>query len=201
MPKKKHSILVVERTGALSRVVKDVLAPEEYEVVHALTPAIARQDYASLAPALALISVDIPIASTGEKRANEAYAYCRELGGAGVAVIIVEALATQESVVAAARHGAIDMLVTPVDPKVLSTRIHKALVKIGEDLPEPGEKPKLRFPEDAKVPRKRVEYALRKTQGLLALPHAVKAVLRLCSRPDASAADPVSYTHLRAHET
>jgi len=178
---KKHRILVVERTRTWYRAVTQALPRDEYEVVEASTPRVGRKKVAISSPSLALVSTDY--------ENQDAYPFCTELAGNGVAVIVLETFPSKYKVVKAARHGALDVLIPPPQADLIVSRVRKALVKTGKALPQPHEAPKIQIPGHTKDPRSRVEYVLKKAQDIVALPHAVSAVLRLCAQQDTGASD------------
>ncbi len=177
----KFRLLVVGRTRVSYNVLRKILPPQTYDVVAAYSSQEARKEVDYFPPALAFIHYNL--------RDKQSYALCKELAQKDITVIIVEEYPTRRSIIRAVRHGASAVLVEPFKANVILSRIHRVLVKSGRALPEPEEKPRLDIPIEINDPRARVEYMLKKVGKLLALPHAVAKVVRLCSLPNTSAAE------------
>ncbi len=113
---------------------------------------------------------------------------CLALSKAGAAVLVISKTPTRQALINSARHGAIDMLVSPLQSEVLSKKIESALIKTGKKpLPE-GLKLKLDF-ENAKSPFEKVKVLIKKVEKLLALPFAVVKIIKLCNDPSSNTGD------------
>jgi putative nucleotidyltransferase with HDIG domain len=177
----KHRILVIGRTGEGLSGIGNALSTKEYDLVQALSQERVQEEMASRKPSVAIVDLDF--------RPNDAYTLCESLSGQGVAVIALQRFPSSDSVIHALRHGAIDLLVPPVKPKTISSRVHRALIKIGKVRPASDEKRRPSFLNKSVDVHKRLEYTINSASELLALPHAVSAVLKQCAKPGSSATD------------
>ena len=59
---------------------------------------------------------------------------CLALSNAGAAVLLISKEPTKQVLINSAKHGAIDLLVSPLHPEVLSQKIENALIKTGKKL-------------------------------------------------------------------
>ncbi len=178
---KRSQILVIEPVRLSGHRIRRALPEQSFEVIELSSPNMGRKQLALSRPLLVFVSV--PDEATG------IYPFCREVASKGIPLILLEPNPTKASVIEAVRCGALDVMVCPPPESLIASRVRKVLVKLGRALPQPGEKSKIDFPESVKAPRSRVDYVIKEAQSLLALPHAVSSVLRLCSRPDTSAVD------------
>jgi len=177
----KQLIIVVESGPVSGPRIRRALPEDSFEVIEVATPQEAVEAIARMDPALVCISTDYG--------AEAVYGFCNKLVKYGFAVVLLERRPTRESVIRATRYGALDVFLHPPRREVILPRVKKALVKSGKALPEADEKPPLPLTATIKEPRARVEYVIKQAESLLALPHAVSAVLRLCAQPDTSAKD------------
>jgi len=188
LKQKRPQVLVVELVRQSGHRIRQALPESEYGVIELSSPNAGRRQLTLGLPALAFIStVHGPDAM---------YAFCRDVARRGVPVIVLQDAPTKASVIQAARCGAVAVMVAPPSQEKISPRVRQLLDKkkdVADKGPrKPEEVPKLTFPEGMKSPRARVEFVVMKAQTLLALPHAVSAVLRICSEPGSSAADLVA---------
>ena len=174
----KHLIIIIEEKRLSGRRFKTALPEKEYEIREASTPYQAINDIATSNPSLVLIST--------EYGAKAVYTFCMKLASKGFGLVILHNKPTKVEVVRATRYGALDLLLRPPIQSTIRPRIERALIKCGRMLPKAKTK-EMDFPEDMVEPAKRIEYMLKKTEQVLALPHAVSTVLRLSSRTDTSA--------------
>ncbi|MGD9161821.1 MAG: HDOD domain-containing protein [Desulfobacteraceae bacterium] len=116
------------------------------------------------------------------------YKLCLVLSKAGAAVLVISKTPTRQVLINSAKHGAIDMLVSPLHPEILSDKIESALIKTGrKPLPE-GVKLKIDF-ENAKTPFEKVKVLVKKVDKLLALPFSVIKIIKLCNDPSSNTSD------------
>lgn len=122
------------------------------------------------------------------KEEFDPFKLCLILSRAGAAVLVISRASTRGVLINFARHGTIDLLVSPLQADVLSQKIESALIKTGKKpLPE-GLKLKLDF-ETAKAPFEKVKVLIRKVEKLLALPFAVMKIIKLCNDPSSNTSD------------
>ena len=185
---KKPQVLVVELVRQSGHRIRQALPESEYGVIELSSPNAGRRQLTLGLPALAFISaVHGPDAM---------YAFCRDVARRGIPVVVLQDAPTKDSVIQAARCGAVAVMVVPPALEKIGPRVTQLLGKkkdVADKGPrKPEEAPNLAFPDGMKSPRARVEYVIMKAEGLLALPHAVSAVLRICSEPGSSATDLVA---------
>ncbi len=175
----KHQILVIGRAGEGLSGIGSALSANEYDVAQALSPERVHEELARRTPSVAVVDLDF--------RPNDAYALCASLSRQGVAVIALQRFPSSNSVIHAIRHGALDLLVPPVNPRLIVSRVHRALIKIGKERPASDAKRRPSFLNKSVDVHKRLEYTINSASELLALPHAVSAVLKQCAKPHCSA--------------
>jgi putative nucleotidyltransferase with HDIG domain len=108
------------------------------------------------------------------------------LSKAGVAVLMISETPTRETLIQAAKHGAIDFLVVPLQPDTVAGKIERALVKTGKKAPPEGLAHRIDFGY-AKTPFDKAKVVVQKVKEVLALPFAVVKIIQLCNDPSASA--------------
>lgn len=119
---------------------------------------------------------------------GDPYKLCLALSKAGAAVLVISKTPTRQVLIDSAKHGAIDMLVSPLHPEVLLKKIESSLIKTGKkSLPE-GIKLKLDF-ENANTPFEKVKVLIKKVDKLLALPFSVIKIIKLCNDPSSNTTD------------
>lgn len=122
------------------------------------------------------------------KEEIDPFKLCFVLSKVGAAVLVISRTPTRQVLINSAKHGAIDMLVSPLQPDALSKKIESALIKTGKKpLPE-GLKLKLDF-ENANAPFEKVKVLIKKVEKLLALPFAVVKIIKLCNDPSSNNSD------------
>ncbi len=156
------------------------LSPKEYNLEKA-------EDLVQVKEILKQGIPDIIFLST-EIKAFDPFKLCLTLSRAGVAVLMISEAPTRQMLIKAAKHGAMDLLVSPLQPGSLESKIDRALIKTGKkSLPEDLEL-KMDFGY-AETPSEKVKVLVKNVQKLLALPFAVIKIIRLCNDPSANAKD------------
>ena len=166
--------------------------PESYEIISRNLPQneftlLRAENYNQVKEILKQGTPDIVfLALAGEL--YDPFKLCLALSKAGAAVLAISKTPTRNVLLNSAKHGAIDMLVSPLHPEILSDKIESALIKIGKKpLPE-GIRFKLDF-ENARTPFEKVKVLIKKVKKLLALPFAVIKIIKLCNDPSSNARD------------
>jgi len=181
-------VLVVELVRQSGHRIRQALPESEYSVVELSSPNAGRRQLTLRLPALTFVST--------VHGADAMYVFCRDVARRGVPVVVLQDAPTKASVTQAARCGAVAVMVAPPPQEKIYPRVKQLLgakkSEADKGARKPEEVPKLTFPDGMKSPRARVEFVVMKAQTLLALPHAVSAVLRICSEPGSSAADLVA---------
>lgn len=113
---------------------------------------------------------------------------CARLSKTGAAVLMTSESPTREVLIKAAKHGAMDVLVSPFQPGAVGLKTDRALIRIGKKRPTEGLGRKIDFGL-AKSPFDKVKVLVKNVKEVLALPFAVVKIIRLCNDPSASAAD------------
>ena len=113
---------------------------------------------------------------------------CLALSKAGAAVLLISKTPTRQVLINSAKHGAVDLLVSPLHPEVLSEKIESALIKAGKKALPEGIKLKLDF-ENATTPFEKVKVLIKKVDKLLALPFTVIKIIKLCNDPSSNPRD------------
>jgi len=116
------------------------------------------------------------------------FALSLKLAKSGVAVLMISEAPTREMLVKAARHGAMDFLVTPLQPSLAGLKTETALIKKGKKPPNEGLGTKIDF-GSARTPYEKLKIVVKNVKELLALPFAVVKIIRLCNDLHASAKD------------
>ncbi|MEW6668497.1 MAG: HDOD domain-containing protein [Thermodesulfobacteriota bacterium] len=123
-----------------------------------------------------------------ETKAFDPFLFCSRLSKAGIAVLMISGAPTREVLTKVARHGAMDLLVSPLQPAVVGQKTDRALIKTGKKALPEGRELKMDF-GSAKTPFDKVKVLIRNVKELLALPFAVVKIIRLCNDPSAGAGD------------
>lgn len=123
-----------------------------------------------------------------EMKSLDPFALCARLSKAGIPVFMASETPTHELLVKAARHGAMDVLVTPFQSAAVVSKTDRALIKTGKKAPPEGVGRKINF-GIAKSPYDKVKVVIKNVKEVLALPFAVVKIIRLCNDPSASATD------------
>jgi len=129
MEKQKKRLLIVEDAPYMSEMIKDMLDPEEYEIVGVAVNGIeAVKMYKDLEPKPDIVTMDLVmeemdgIQATKEIKTYDPNAF----------IVIVSALGTSEHKKAAVESGADEYLWKPFTVKNLSGILEKLLAKKGE---------------------------------------------------------------------
>ncbi|RJR31538.1 MAG: HDOD domain-containing protein [Desulfobacteraceae bacterium] len=123
-----------------------------------------------------------------DDRRFDPFALSLKLARAGVVVLMISVAPTRELLVKAARHGAMDFLVSPLQPSLAGLKTEQALIKKGKKPPNEGLGTKIDF-GSARTPYEKMKVVVKNINELLALPFAVVKIIRLCNDPNASAKD------------
>jgi putative nucleotidyltransferase with HDIG domain len=123
-----------------------------------------------------------------ETHAFDPFLFCSRLSKAGIAVLMISGAPTREILTKAAKHGAMDLLVSPLQPAAVVQKTDRALIKAGKKALPEGRELKMDF-GSAKAPFDKVKVLIKNVKELLALPFAVVKIIRLCNDPSASAGD------------
>ena len=174
------------------RIVSVGIHPESYEILNRqLSPAEftlqQAENYDQVKEILTQGVPDLFFLSL-EFESLDPFKLCMALVKAGAAVLVVSSAPTRQLIIESAKHGAIDLLVSPFQPETLTKKIESALIKSGKkSLPE-GLKLKLDF-ENAATSYEKVKVLIKKVENLLALPFSVVKIIKLCNDPMANTKD------------
>ena len=160
--------------GSLAR----QLSPKEFNLDSA-------DDLKQLSEALRAGIPDILILSTAFS-GSDPFVLCSRLSKAGVAVLMISEAPTRETLIRAAKHGAIDFLVAPLRADTVLDKTTRALVKTGKKAPPEGMVSRIDFGL-AKTPYEKVKVLTQKVKEVLALPFSVVKIIKLCNDPSANA--------------
>ncbi len=125
---------------------------------------------------------------SAEIKEFDPFLLCARLSKGAAAVLMISEAPTRELLIKAARHGAMDVLVSPFQPGTVGPKTDRALVKIGKKTPPEGLEKKVNFGV-AKSPFDKVKVLVKNVKEVLALPFAVVKIIRLCNDRSASASD------------
>ncbi len=123
-----------------------------------------------------------------DKEKYDPFKLCLVLSKAGAAVMVISRTPTREVLINSAKHGAADLLVSPLQADALAKKIEVALIKAGKKALPEGFKFKLDF-ESAKTPFEKVKLLIKKVEKLLALPFSVVKIIQLCNDPLSNTSD------------
>jgi HD-like signal output (HDOD) protein len=177
----KHRVLIIEKIGFSSNVIRKVLTEPEFGVKTLSTPELGRKEIGLNRPDIVFVNI--------LNKPKTTFPFCREVAESGIPVIALGAKPTRASVIQAARNGCMGYVITPPEESALRKRVNSVLVSQGKAKPFDEKAIKLEFPAHIRKPRNRIDYVIRKAKDLLALPHAVSTVLQLSNSPDSSAGD------------
>ncbi|OEU64823.1 MAG: hypothetical protein BA863_09110 [Desulfovibrio sp. S3730MH75] len=102
--------------------------------------------------------------------------------------IVINSDATQDMVVKSVRDGALDYILTSIDPGKFLTKISNILAKHGKIPPSHEEVEQIRL-EESMTGIEKILTVLEKAKEVKAMPYTVARVVSLCSDPGSSAAD------------
>ncbi len=159
---------------------KEILPREEFDFRSA-------QDLAGMKEILKQGVPDIVFIAM-ESKEHDPYKMCLALSKAGAGVIMVSEVPTRQILIEAAKHGAMDLFVLPLQAGSLRPKIDRVLIKKGKKgLPE-GQELKFDF-GNAKTSSEKIKVLIKNVKELLSLPFAVVKIIRLCNDPSANARD------------
>jgi putative nucleotidyltransferase with HDIG domain len=168
------------------------IRPEIYEIINRdLSPReFHLQRAENLIELTGILKQGVPdvVYMAADLTAFDPFVLSSRLAKAGVAVLMISEVPTRDVLINAARHGAMDFLVSPLQPSVAVMKTNRALIKKGKKAPLEGLERKIDF-GSAKTPYEKVKVVIKNIKELLALPFAVVKIIRLCNEPNVNIKD------------